>query len=86
MSDNAWTKVAQAVIRVVAFGLVVIGFLLCSGELYYLYSISGLDPAQRELPRPHWGWTFLKGLPIVAGMILFLTTRGLAERLTRELD
>jgi Na+/proline symporter len=90
MSDQVWLKVAQAVIRLVAFGLIVISVLLCSGELYVLYQHAtgrigeGTAPA---LATPiQWGWVAVKCIPILVALVLLIFGRPLAERFTRDLD
>jgi len=88
-SDNAVTKVALAVIRLVAFGLIVISLLLCSGEAYYYYSqvASGLGDVPRvPPPPPHWGWVAVKLIPILIAIILLLKSRALAGHFTKDYD
>lgn len=77
MSDNAWTKVAQAVIRLVAFALIVISLLL------YLDDIRAVL-TQGELSRPVV--LVLKGIPFLLGLILSFKTDSLAARWTKDLD
>jgi hypothetical protein len=77
MSDNAWTKVAQAVIRLVAFALVVISLLLYVDDLRLFLS---------RLPLSRPGVLVLKAIPFLIGLILFWQSRSLAERLTKDLD
>lgn len=72
---NAYTKVAQAVIRVVAFGLIVISFFLCAADLYLMLS------EQR-----HPQWLIVKAVPFMIGLILFFASGALARRLTKDLD
>jgi hypothetical protein len=74
---NAYTKVAQATIRLLAFALVIISLLLYVDDLRLLLS-------QMPLPRP--GWLALKAIPFLTGLILFWKSRALAERLTKDLD
>jgi hypothetical protein len=74
---NVYTKVAQSVIRLVAFVLVVMSFFLYAADLYLFLS-------HRPVPGP--GWMVLKGVPFLIGLLLFWKSRALAERLTKDLD
>lgn len=74
---NSYTKVAQAVIRLVAFALVLITFFLCADDIYLYLS-------KRIMPRR--GILFLKAIPLVFGLALACKSRALAAHLTKDLD
>lgn len=77
MSDNAGMKVAQAVIRFVAFGLFLTSFLLYAGDLLLYLSRRPVSGA---------GALALKGVPLLLGVILYCASRPIAVRLTKDLD
>jgi hypothetical protein len=77
MSDKAWTKVAQSVIRLIAFALVVISCFLYADDLYLFLS---------HRPAPRSGRLALKAIPFLIGLILYWKSRALAVRLTKDLD
>jgi hypothetical protein len=74
---SPYTKAALFVLRLIAFGFVVTGFGLWAGDLFLLL---------RHRPTAGPAMLALKGLPVLAGMILFWKSQGLAERLTKDLD
>ncbi len=74
---NAYTKVAQAVIRLIAFVCVVASFFLYGDDFYIFVS-------QQSLPGR--GWLILLAIPFLIGLILFWKCRALAARLTKGLD
>jgi hypothetical protein len=85
---NAYTKVAQAVIRLVAFASVVISLLLFADDLYLQFNAHGFDT---DLHGTHYvvihvHTLILKAIPLIIGLILFWKSRALAERLTKDLD
>jgi len=77
MSDKACTKVAQAVIRLLAFGCVATSFILYSGDL--LLYLAHKEPSGA-------GWLVLKSVPFLVGMLLYWKSRDWAARLTKEMD
>ena len=74
---NAYTKVAESVIRLVAFVCVVATFFLYMADLYLFLS-------HRAMPRP--GRLVLEAVPFLAGLFLYWKCRALAVRLTKDLD
>jgi hypothetical protein len=76
-SENVYTKVAQAVIRLVGFALIVTSLLLYLDDLRLYLS---------QQPLSNRGVLVLKAMPFVIGVILFCVSRPLAERLTKDLD
>jgi hypothetical protein len=81
-------KVAQAVIRLIAFGLVVTSFLLYVSDRssYYVHALIGSDLTKDQPPPTRPGLRALQIIPLVVGLILFWKSRALAERLTKDLD
>ena len=77
MSENAYTRVAQAVIRLIAFALVVISFFLYASDLYLFLS---------HQPPPRPGTLALKAIPFLIGVALYWKSRALAGQLTKDLD
>jgi hypothetical protein len=77
MSDHACHKVAQAIIRLIAFALAVTSFLLYTGDILAFVE-------HQPLPRP--AVLALKGVPFLAGIVLAIKSRALAGRLTRDMD
>jgi hypothetical protein len=77
MSENAWSKVAQAVIRLVAFALCIVSVLLYLSDLEAALT-------QRQLSRP--AILLLKGIPFLLGLILAFKSQALAARFTKDLD
>lgn len=75
---NAYTKVAQAVIRLIAFALALISFFYYAEDAFLYLS--------KHQPVPAWGWLALQGLPLLIGLVLLLKCRALAEHFTRDLD
>jgi hypothetical protein len=83
-SVNPYTRVAQAVIRLIAFALVVISFLLYISDHVSQYEFAGLSlPPQ---PPPRRGRLAWQAIPFLIGLILFWKSRALADRLTKDLD
>jgi hypothetical protein len=74
---NPYTKAVLFVLRLVAIGLIIVGVLLCGGD-FYLF--------EKNRPVSAWWMLALKGLPILAGVVLSWKARGLAERWTEDLD
>jgi hypothetical protein len=77
MSDNTWTKVAQAVIRLIAFALVVVSCFLYADDLYLYLS---------HRPAPPSGRLAWKAIPFLIGLVLYWKSRALADRVTKDLD
>jgi len=101
MSENAYTRVAQAVVRLIAFGLMVTSLLLFVEELMHLFNYGGFtggfnggfNNGDVDMNGSHYvvfrvapGKLFLKGIPFLIGLILFWKSRALAERLTKDLN
>jgi hypothetical protein len=85
---NTYTKVAEAVIRLVAFVFVVTSFLLYAVDPYVCsllfpghYDMLSLP---RPLPRP--GLLALKAIPFLIGVALVCASRALAVHFTKDLD
>jgi hypothetical protein len=74
---SPYTKAALFVIRVIAFGLIILSFCLYSTDLFLVL-------ANRPL-RTGAGLA-LKGLPLVAGLILYWKSDGIAKKLTKDLE
>lgn len=67
----------RSVIRLVAFGLIILSCSLGASDLFLYLSM-----------RPHSGPLVLtlKGLPFLAGVILFCKSSAMAAYLTKDLD
>jgi hypothetical protein len=74
---NPYTRAAQSIIRLLAFGLVIFSFCLYASDVF-------LSLSHRPVSRP--ASLALKGLPFLAGLVLFWKSSGLALYLTRDLD
>ena len=85
---NAYTKVAQAIIRLIAFALVVTSFILYVSDrsISYLHAMARLNLAKEPSPPPRPGLPVLQAIPFFIGLILFWKSRALAERLTKDLE
>jgi hypothetical protein len=74
---NIYTKIAQSVLRLLAFALVMTSAFLYSSDIYLLM-------AHRRPSKP--GVLALKGLPLLLGLVFFWKSREWAEQLTKDLD
>ena len=74
---SPYAKAVLFVIRLVACGLIILGFLLCAGDLYLYLS-------HRPVSRP--ALLALKAAPVLAGAALYGKSRAMAIRLTKDLD
>jgi hypothetical protein len=74
---NAYTKVALSVIRLAAFGCIILSLCLCAGDLFLYMS--------RQIP-PQPLLIALKVIPFFFGLVLLLKSRALAEHFTKDLD
>ena len=74
---SPYAKAVLSVLRLVAFGCIILSLSLYSTD-YFLYL--------KHRPMSGWGWLALKGLPLLAGLVLGWNARGLAERWTQDLD
>jgi len=85
---NVYTKVAQATIRLIAFALILTGFLLNIGYLFDFLSPIQMNGTDYFVIHVHKsaGWLILRVLPFLIGLILFWKSRALAERFTKDLD
>ena len=74
---NPYTKAVLFVLRMVAVGLIVVGALLYEGDAFLYMNHRPISSR----------WVLaLKGLPILAGVVLSWKARGLAEHWTKDLD
>ena len=74
---SPYTKAALSVIRLVACGLVILAFALCSSDVFLFLS-------HRPVSRP--AVLALKASPALAGAVLLVKARALAIHLTKDLD
>ncbi len=74
---SPYTRAALFAIRLIAFGLVILGLCLYSTDLFLLLS--------HRPPRPGAALA-LKGLPVLAGLILYWKSHDIARELTKDLD
>jgi hypothetical protein len=74
---SPYAKAALSVLRLAAFGCIILSLALYSSD-YFLYL--------SHRPLPGTGALALKGVPFLAGLMLYWKARPLAERLTRDLD
>jgi hypothetical protein len=74
---SPYTRVVQAVIRLVAFGAVVFSVCLLASDVFLYLS-------QRPASRPLI--LILKGLPFLAGIVLFWKSSDMAHQLTKDSD
>jgi hypothetical protein len=84
MSENAYTRVARATIRLIAFALIVVSLLFYVEDLSSMFKFDGLTGG--DYVGVHVHTPILKAIPFFIGVILFWKSRALAERLTRDLD
>ncbi|HEX4120009.1 MAG TPA: hypothetical protein VH619_05215 [Verrucomicrobiae bacterium] len=74
---SPYAKAALSVLRLIAFGCIILSLALYSTD-YFLFL------SHRPLPGP---WMLaLKGVPFLAGLILYWKARPWALRLTRDLE
>jgi hypothetical protein len=85
---NAYTKVAQAVVRLIAFALILTALLLNIDYLTTLFSPIPLDESKYIIVHVHTstGWLILTAAMLLSGVILLCASRRLAESLTKDLD
>ena len=74
---SPYAKVVLSVLRLVAFACIILSLALYSTD-YFLYL------KHRPLSAP--GLLALKGVPLLAGLVLGVSARALAEHFTRDLD
>jgi hypothetical protein len=74
---SPYTRIVQSILRLAAFGLVVCSFCLYASEVFLYLS-------HRAVSGP--GWLALKGLPFLAGVVLFWKSSDMALYLTKDLD
>ena len=74
---SPYAKVVLSVLRLAALGLILVGMCLYASDVF-------LYLRDRPMSAP---WRLaLKGLPVLAGVILLWKARGLAEWLTKDLE
>jgi hypothetical protein len=74
---SPYTKAVQSIVRLVAFGAVVFSVCLYASDVFLYFS-------QRPPSRPLI--LALKGLPFLAGLVLFWKSSAMAMYLTKDLD
>jgi hypothetical protein len=74
---NPYAKAVLFVIRLSAYGLIILGFGLCASDLFLYLS-------HRPISRPVM--LALKAAPVLAGAALFGKSRAIAIHLTKDLD
>lgn len=74
---SPYTKVAQAAIRLVAFGLALTSAFLYADDLFLL--LSNKPPHRR-------GALALKAVPLLLGAVLLVKSKALARHFTKDLD
>jgi hypothetical protein len=74
---SPYAKAALFVIRLIACGLIILGFGLCAGDLYLYMS-------HHPISRP--AVLALKAAPALAGAVLYGKARSMAIHLTKDLD
>jgi hypothetical protein len=74
---SPYAKAALSVLRLVAFGCIILSLAFYSSD-YFLYL--------SHRPLPSKAMLALKAAPFLIGIILYLTARPLALRLTRDLE
>jgi hypothetical protein len=74
---SPYAKAVLFVIRLIACGLIILGFGLCASDLYLYLS-------HRPVARP--AMLALKAAPVLAGAALYGKGRAMAIRLTKDLD
>ena len=74
---SPYAKAVLFVLRLIACGLIILGFGLWAGDLYLYLS-------HRPISRPVV--LALKGAPVLAGAVLYGKSRAMAVHLTKDLD
>jgi hypothetical protein len=74
---SPYAKAALSVLRLIAFGCIILSLAFYSSD-YFLYL--------SHRPLPGRALLALKGAPFLAGLVLYWKGRPLAERLTRDLE
>jgi hypothetical protein len=74
---SPYAKAALSVLRLIAFGCIILSLAFYSSD-YFLYL--------SHRPLPGSGPLALKGVPLLAGLVLYWKGPALAARLTRDLD
>jgi hypothetical protein len=74
---SPYARAVLSVIRLIACGLIILGFALCSTD-FYLYL------SHRPISRPVM--LALKASPVLAGLALLVKARAMAIHLTKDLD
>ena len=74
---SPYTKAARFVIRLIALGLVLSSFGLYSSDLFLLLAHRASQSS---------GALALKGLPFLAGLIVYWKSYPMARQLTKDLD
>jgi hypothetical protein len=74
---SPYARVVLSIIRLIAFGAIVFSVCLLSSDVFLYFS-----------HRPTSGALFLvlKGLPFLAGIVLFWKSSDMADHLTKDLD
>lgn len=75
---SPYAKAVQSIIRMVAFGLVVLSACLYSSDVFLYMSRRGALSGTGALA--------LKGLPFLAGVVLFWKSSAMAGRFTKDLE
>ncbi len=75
---SPYTRGALFLIRLIAFGLIVLGFTLLGS--YFFYIVSGKKSEGGTID------FLLKLLPLLAGALLFIKSQAIAQKLTENLD
>jgi hypothetical protein len=74
---SPYAKAVLFVIRLIACGLIILGFGLCAGDLYLCLS-------HHPISQP--ALLALKAAPVLAGVALYGKARAIAIHLTKDLD
>jgi uncharacterized membrane protein YkgB len=74
---SPYTKAALSVIRTIAAGFILLSFCLYSPDLFLWLS---------HRPPHHAGVLVLKAVPLLAGLVIYWKSDGMAKRLTKDLD
>jgi len=74
---SPYAKAALFVIRLIACGLIILAFGLCSSDLYLYLS-------HHPISQP--GLVALKASPALVGLVLFAKAKPMAIELTKHLD
>ena len=75
---SPYTKGALFVIRLMAFGLIILGATLAGSSFFYVV-------ARKSAHDSAGGWA-LKILPLLGGFVLWLKSGAIARKLTEGLD